>query len=205
MTSPVADHEGTDVEGRAGAEGRNPGGVGRNDLLDGLDELVLGERGHHRGAAAESYMRSALRSGRKQTMLPVFGGVCLEALEDLLAVMEDAARTRRACRVWSVVRPPSSHSPSVTVVADVAVVSRHGRRTRGCPNRCLSFPRTIISSALMSKRTARNSTTAVEYSVVNSLQFICRSVVLRRRLRGNSGSATHPTHLMRAGKRPSRP
>ena len=31
------DHKRTHVQGRAGAEGRNPGGVGRDDLLDGLN------------------------------------------------------------------------------------------------------------------------------------------------------------------------
>ena len=40
-----ADHKRTHIQGCAGAEGRNPCGFGGNDLLDGLDKLVLGERG----------------------------------------------------------------------------------------------------------------------------------------------------------------
>ena len=85
-----ADHKRTHVQGRAGAEGRNPGGVGRNDLLDGLNELVLGERGHLEALGRVIHTLS-VHVGTEADDAAVLGGVGLQALKDLLAVMEDTA------------------------------------------------------------------------------------------------------------------
>ncbi len=85
-----ADHKRTHVQGRAGTEGRNPGGVGRNDLLDGLNELVLGKRGHLEALGRVIHTLS-VHVGTEADDAAVLGGVGLQALKDLLAVMEDTA------------------------------------------------------------------------------------------------------------------
>ena len=115
------DHEGTDVERCARAERRNPGGVCLDDFLDRLDELLLGERRHHE-AGGRIVHALGVEVGAEADDIPVFGGVCLEALEDLLAVMEDARALGE--REGMVGRETAFFPCAVTVVADVAVVSR---------------------------------------------------------------------------------
>ena len=85
-----ADHKRTHIQGCARAEGRNPCGVGRDDLLDCLNELVLGERGHLEALSGVVHTLG-VHVGTEADDAAVLGGVGLQALKDLLAVMEDAA------------------------------------------------------------------------------------------------------------------
>ena len=83
-----ADHKRTHIQGCARAEGRNPCGIGRDDLLDGLDKLVLGERGHLEALRRVVHTLS-VHVGTETDDAAVLGGVGLQALKDLLAVVED--------------------------------------------------------------------------------------------------------------------
>jgi len=113
------EHERTDVERGAGAEGRHPGSVGLDDLLDGLDELVLGERGHlEAGGGVVHTLR--VHVGTEADDGAVLGGVGLEALEDLLAVVKQAGALGERD---GVVGGKLALAPlAVLVVADVAVI-----------------------------------------------------------------------------------
>ncbi len=126
-----ADHKRTHVQGRTGTEGRNPGGVGRNDLLDGLNELVLGGNGASRGAAQSyTYARRSCRR-RKQTML------CPRRCRPSGPQRPPGSngryrRTPETCRAWSVVRPPSSHL-AILPMSLVAVIGLHVAKAEATP------------------------------------------------------------------------
>ena len=113
------EHERADVERGAGAEGRHPGGVGLDDLLNGLDELILGEGGHlEAGGGVVHALR--VHVGTEADDGAVFGGVGLEALEDLLAVVKQAGALGERD---GVVGGELALAPlAVFVVADIAVV-----------------------------------------------------------------------------------
>ena len=85
-----ADHKRTHIQGCARTEGRNPCGVGRDDLLDGLDKLVLGERGHLQTLGGVVHTLG-VHIGTEADDAAILGGVGFQALKDLLAVVEDAA------------------------------------------------------------------------------------------------------------------
>ena len=87
MTSP--DHERAHVKRGAGAERRHPRGVRLDDLLDRLDEAVLREGGHDQALGGIGHA-PGVHVGAEADDGAVLGGVGLEALEDLLTVMEDA-------------------------------------------------------------------------------------------------------------------
>ena len=113
------EHERADVERGAGAVRRHPGGVGLDDLLDGLDELLLGEGGHLETLGGVVHALG-VHVRAEADDVAVLGGVGLEAIEDLLAVVEQAGALREGD---GVVRGKAALFPrAVLVVADVAVV-----------------------------------------------------------------------------------
>ena len=84
-----AEHEGTDVQGCAGAEGGHPGGVGTDGLHNGVHELVLGEHGHLQTLAGLSHP-GGVQVGAEADDAAVFGGVGLHALKAGLGVLQHA-------------------------------------------------------------------------------------------------------------------
>ena len=88
------DHERADVERRAGTERGHPRGVGLNDLLDRLDEAVLREGGHDQALGGIGHALG-VHVGTEAHDGPIGGGIGLEPLEDLLAIMEDARALRQ--------------------------------------------------------------------------------------------------------------
>ena len=116
------EHEGAHVEGGAGPEGRDPVGVGGHDLLDGLDKAVLREDGHAEALGGICHALGVEVRAEAHDAA-VFGGVGLEALEDLLAVVEDAGALAHDD---AVVLGQEAFAPrAVFVVADVGVVGLH--------------------------------------------------------------------------------
>ena len=112
-------HERTNVERSARAERRHPRLVGLDDHLNGLDELVLREGWHHDAASGVCHT-GGVEVRAEADDVAVFGGIGLETLEDLLAVMEDARALGECERV---IGGEAALLPSaVLVVADVAVV-----------------------------------------------------------------------------------
>ena len=112
-------HERAHVERGAGAKGRHPGLVGLDDHLDRLDELVLREGRHHDAARGVGHA-GGVEVRAEADDVAAGGGVGLEALEDLLAVVEDA---RALGEREGVVGGEAALLPgAVAVVADVAVI-----------------------------------------------------------------------------------
>ena len=125
-----SDHEGTHVQRGARAVRRDPGGVGGHDLLDGLHELVLGEGGHAEALSGVVHTLG-VHVGAEADDAAVLGGIGLEALEDFLAVMEDARALAQRDGVVS--RKATLLPLAVLVVADVAVVGGHIGKGQVCP------------------------------------------------------------------------
>ena len=125
-----ADHKRTHVQSRAGAEGRNPSGVGSDNLLDGLDKLVLGERGHLEALGGVVHTLG-VHVGAEADDAAVLGGVSLQALKDLLAVMEDAAALGD---VHGVVGGQATLVPlAVLPMSLVAVIGLHVAKAEATP------------------------------------------------------------------------
>ena len=116
------EHERTDVERGAGAKGRHPGGVGADDHLDGLDELVLGEA-RHLEAGSGVVHALGVHVGTEADDVAVLGGVGLQALKDLLAVVEKAGALGQ--RNGVVGGKAALFPGAILVVAHVAVVRVH--------------------------------------------------------------------------------
>ena len=87
------DHEGPQVEAAFAA--RNPGPVDAHELLDRLDEDGFGQlrHGHAIGGGLEA---PRIGVGAEQVHAAVVALVGLEALEDLLRVVQHGARPDRA-------------------------------------------------------------------------------------------------------------
>ena len=125
-----ANHKRAHIQGCAGAEGRNPGGVGRDDLLDGLDKLVLGERGHLQALGGVIHALG-VHVGAETDDAAVLGGVSLQALKDLLAVMEDAAALGD---VHGVVGGQATLVPlAILPMGLVAVIGLHVAKAKATP------------------------------------------------------------------------
>ena len=147
-----ADHERADVERGAGAKGRNPRGVGLDDLLDGLNEAVLGEGRHLEALGGVEHALGVLVRTEADDVAAL-GGVGLEALEDLLAVVEDAAALGD---VHGVVGGQAALVPlAVLPVGLVAVVGLHVAEAKAAPVQilllnchCMLSLRTFRSFAL---------------------------------------------------------
>ena len=115
------DHERSDIERGARAKGRHPGGVGTNDLLDRLDETLTGKRRHNETLCRVVHTLGILVRPEADDVT-VLGGVGLETLEDLLAVVEDASTLREP---ETVVRRQRTLIPgAILVVGHIAIVSR---------------------------------------------------------------------------------
>ncbi len=124
------EHEGTHVERGARAKGRHPGGVGLDDLLDGLDKAVNGER-RHAQALRRVVHALGVHIGTEAHDRAVLGGVGLQALEDLLAVVEKAGALGHHDRV---VGGKLALAPlAVLIVANIAVVGVLVGKTQATP------------------------------------------------------------------------
>ena len=85
----VAEHEGADIQGRTGAEGGHPCGVGTDGLNDSVYELILGIDGHFQPLAGLRHP-SGVQVGAEADDAAVLGGVGLHALEAGLGVLQYA-------------------------------------------------------------------------------------------------------------------
>ena len=116
------DHEGADIESSAAAKGRHPVLVGLDDLLDSIDEAILREGGHAQALRGVSHALG-VEVRAEADNLAGLGGVGLQALEDLLAVVED---TSALGKLQGMVLRKEALAPSaVLVIADVGVISLH--------------------------------------------------------------------------------
>ena len=116
------DHERTDVQRGARAERRNPSGVRLNDFLNGLYELVLRERGHAQALGGIAHALG-VQVGTEADDVAVLGSVCLQALEDLLTVMENA---RALGQLDGMIGGQAALFPfAVLEITDVAVIGGH--------------------------------------------------------------------------------
>ena len=116
------DHERADVERGARAERRNPVGVSRDDLLDGIDELVDRERRHDEALSGVVHALG-VQVGTEAHNRTIFGRVGLQAFENLLAVMEDAGVL--AEREGMILGQATLFPCAVLVIAHVAVIAGH--------------------------------------------------------------------------------
>ena len=83
------DHERTHVERSTRTERRHPSSVRAHNGLHGLDELVLREAGHLETLGRIEHALS-VHVGAEADDRAVLGGVGLQTLEDLLAIVENA-------------------------------------------------------------------------------------------------------------------
>ena len=83
------DHERTHIERSTRTKRRHPSGVRAHNGLHGLDELVLREAGHLETLGRGEHALG-VHVGAKADDRAIFGGVGLQTLEDLLAIVENA-------------------------------------------------------------------------------------------------------------------
>lgn len=125
-----ADDEGTQVEGAAGTVGRNPGLVGLDHLLAGVDEHLGGDRRHQQAGAAPVHARG-VAIGTEQVDGAVLAAIGLEAFEALLAVVDGRGAF---ADVQLVVASQLAGSPAaVAIGGDIAEVGLDVVETEGLP------------------------------------------------------------------------
>ena len=85
-----ANHERANIQRGARAKRRDPRSVRLHNLLHGFNETLLREAGHLETLGGVVHALS-VHIGAETYDGAIFGGVCLEALEDLLAIMKNAS------------------------------------------------------------------------------------------------------------------
>ncbi len=125
-----ANHKRTHVERGARAKGRNPSSVSSNNLLNSLNKTILRER-RHLEALSGVIHALGVHVRAEADDAAVLGGVSLEALKDLLAVVEDATALRN---VHGVVGGQATLVPlAILPVSLVAIVGLHVAKAQATP------------------------------------------------------------------------
>ncbi len=83
------EHEGTEIQGSAGAIGGNVCFVGTNNLFYSLDEFILGEHGHfHTAGRISQTFRIEVRT--EYNGIALFGSIGFQTFKDRLCILEYA-------------------------------------------------------------------------------------------------------------------